>query len=221
MGGAMMGNRAFLGILLVLVGAVFILNNYIDIFSSLSAWWPMLIILIGVVQIAKRSAALLTSLTIIAAGAVFLAMNLGYIPGRLLFPIALILVGCWFIFNRVIGQHKYVDEDRLNHFILFSGLETRNITQNFTGGSIAAIFGGAEIDLRNATLSEQGAELELTAVFGGVEISVPQNWKVQITGVPLFGGWENRTRFTNEGGTNSPLFKIRCLALFGGAEVKN
>lgn len=216
-----MRGRALLGILLIAAGAAFILNHYFNIFSWFTAWWPVLIILIGVLQIIKHSASLLTSLTIIAAGFVFLAKNLGYIPGRLIFPIGLILAGCWFIFNRMIGYHKVVSEDRLNHFALFSGLETRNQTQNFSGGSITAVFGGAEMDLRDARLSERGAELELTAVFGGVEITVPQDWHVQVTGIPLFGEWENRTRYVRTGDAEGPLLEIHCIALFGGVEVKN
>jgi predicted membrane protein len=173
----------------------------------------------GIMQILVAS--LLTSLTIIAAGLVFLAKNLGYIPGSLIFPIALILAGCWFIFNSMIGYHKVVNQDKFNYFVLFSGLETRNQTQNFSGGSITALFGGAEIDLRGASLAQRGAELELTAVFGGVEVSVPQDWHVQVTGMPLFGGWENRSRYIRTGDTDGPLLRIHCIALFGGIEIKN
>mgnify|MGYP000867893863 FL=1 len=216
-----MSNRVLLGILLVLLGIAFILNDYFGIFSGFSAWWPILVILIGVIQIVRRSASLVTSLAIIAAGAVFLVRNLGLIPGEIVFPIILILAGCWFIFSRLTGNHKNTGEDRLNHFVMFTGLKTKNHARNFTGGSVAAVFGGADIDLRDAQLSEQGAELELTVVFGGIDVFIPEDWRMQVTGTPLFGGWEDKTHYVRKDGADGPVLKIHCLALFGGAEVKN
>jgi predicted membrane protein len=217
-----MGNRALFGVLLVLIGIAIILNSYFNIFTGFSSWWPLILILIGIVHLVKRSASLLTSLMVIAIGLVFLGGNIGWIPGRVVFPILLIIVGCWLIFSRIIGSQRNVSEDHINHFVLFSGLQTQNHTQNFTGGSVAAIFGGAEIDLRDAQLSEQGGTLELTAVFGGVDISVPKHWNVVVSGTPFFGGWENKTRYVSVNNTdNGPVLKVNCLTIFGGAEIKN
>ena len=44
----------------------------------------------------------------------------------------------------------------MNHITIFSGLKTNNLSQDFKGGSITAIFGGSDVDLRNAKLSDQG-----------------------------------------------------------------
>mgnify|MGYP000545247364 CR=1 FL=1 len=49
---------------------------------------------------------------------------------------------------------------------------------------------------------------------------VPSNWRVQVTGVPVFGGWSNKTNKV-EVDDNNPVLKINCLVLFGGMEVKN
>ena len=216
-----MGNRGFLGILLMVFGVSIILNHYYNIFAELSTWWPMLIILIGIIQIVKRSTSPLAGGIVIVIGALLQARMLDIIPAELLFPIILILFGCWFIFYRFKGKDNKVSEDRLDHFVMFSGLETRNYTQNFTGGSVTALFGGAELDLRDARLSEQGATLELTTIFGGAELSVPEDWKVVVTGTPLFGGWENKTRLKKQIGIEGPVLTVHCLTLFGGAEIKN
>ncbi len=142
------------------------------------------------------------------------------LPAEIIVPIILIIVGIIFIFTRFKGKSSIHHEEQLGHFVIFSGLETRNQAQSFKGGSVTAIFGGASIDLRDAVLSEEGAELELSAAFGGIELRVPEDWVVVATGLPLFGGWENKARFKTSDGTR-PVLKINCLALFGGVEIKN
>ena len=61
---------------------------------------------------------------------------------------------------------------------------------------MTAVFGGANIDLTDATISAEGALIEITTIFGGVELRVPDNVVVEIKGVPIFGGWEDKTRRT-------------------------
>mgnify|MGYP000862966084 CR=1 FL=1 len=216
-----MSNRSLFGFLLVLIGAAFILNSYFNIFEGFSSWWPLLIIVIGLIQLIKRSS-ILSGLTIMAVGFLFLGKNLEWIPSELVFPIALILVGCWFIFSRLVNKTRQEDTDRINYFTLFSGLETNNQSKDFKGGSITAVFGGSEVNLRDAQLSDQGVQLELTAVFGGVEIAVPKHWKVHITGTPIFGGWENKAVYRSENADGeAPILRVNCTTVFGGATIKN
>ena len=96
-----MRNRALFGLLLVLLGAAFLLNNIFNVFDGFGDWWPLLVILIGLVQIFKRSASIITGLIIMVFGFIFLASNLNWISKDMVFPVILILIGCWFIFSRI------------------------------------------------------------------------------------------------------------------------
>ena len=60
-----------------------------------------------------------------------------------------------------------------------------------------ALFGGVELDMRHAKISTEGCKIHATALFGGVEIIVPDDWNVIITGTPIFGGIENKSRRSN------------------------
>jgi len=216
-----MNNRFILGLLLVVIGALLILNNYFNIFGNFSFWWPALLILIGLMQLLKRSTSTLWAMLLIAVGLLFLGKNIGLIPGKLMFPIALILIGCCFIFSRL-GTVTHDNTDQVNYFTLFSSLQTNNQAQDFKGGSVAAVFGGSEVNFRQAQMSDQGAVLELTAVFGGIDIIVPNHWKVQVTGTPIFGGWENKTTYHAENeNDNEQILKVNCIAVFGGITIKN
>ncbi|NLA85514.1 MAG: hypothetical protein GX854_13620, partial [Clostridiales bacterium] len=82
-----MSNRILLGLLLILIGAAIILNSYFNVFDSLWSWWPLLIIFIGLGLIVKRAGSAANGLIITALGMVFLAKNLKWIPGNLVFPV--------------------------------------------------------------------------------------------------------------------------------------
>ena len=83
------------------------------------------------------------------------------------------------------------------------------------------MFGGAEVDLRDAAISDEGAALDLSAIFGGIELYVPQNTHVEVTGIPIFGGWENKMRRRANDDDTLTVLKVNCLAVFGGVEIKD
>ncbi len=41
-----------------------------------------------------------------------------------------------------------------------------------------------------------------------------------ITGIPIFGGWSNKTRNRNMN-NGGPTLKVNCIAAFGGLDVKH
>jgi hypothetical protein len=47
-------------------------------------------------------------------------------------------------------------------------------------GTAIAILGGADIDLTGATVDGQGARLNVRAYFGGVQVTVPPTWRVEV-----------------------------------------
>jgi hypothetical protein len=81
------------------------------------------------------------------------------------------------------------------------------------------VFGGAEIDLRDA-IPAPGANLDVFTAFGGLEIQVPQGWQVDIKGLPIFGGFDNVT-VKEQLGPDAPLLTINATVMFGGLEIKH
>ena len=72
--------------------------------------------------------------------------------------------------------------------------------------------------MRGTNISDGEAYVELTAMFGGINLLVPQDWKVEVTGIPIFGGWENKTILNTN--PDAPVLKVKCFVAFGGIEVK-
>jgi Domain of unknown function (DUF5668)/Cell wall-active antibiotics response 4TMS YvqF len=105
---------------------------------------------------------------------------------------------------------------------VFSGTRQKLETQDFLGGKVTAIFGGAEIDLRSVGTKREEVSIKAEAVFGGVEIWVPAHWQTIVRGTGVFGGFEDKTFPAAPGASaNAARLLITGSAVFGGVVVKN
>lgn len=82
-----------------------------------------------------------------------------------------------------------------------------------------AVFGGVELDLREARLPAGGMHVSAWAVFGGIQIAVPEGTRVEFSGFSLFGGRQA------DGGAEHPgdgayVVHVRAVAVFGGVDVR-
>ena len=214
--------RAFFGIMVVSVGLLLLLDNLdiLDAGDVIGDWWPVAIIAGGLLAFIANPRHWVMPLVLVGGGAFVLLRTTGAIGAvDVLLPAALIIVGLLVLFGRGLGTRSATTDDRVNTFNLFSGSEMVSNSTNFQGGRIGAIFGGAELDLSHATLSPD-AGLDVFTAFGGVEITVPQGWRVEINGFPLFGGFENKTA-KERLAEDAPRLHIDATVLFGGLEVKH
>jgi hypothetical protein len=213
--------RLFFGLLIVAVGTVLLLDNagVLDAGEIIGTWWPAILILAGILTFAANPRHWPVALIITAVGLAFLLSNLDIIDlGNFIIPAAIILVGLLVLFGRGLGARTEAG-DRVNSFNVFSGSEIASHSKQFQGGSISAVFGGAEVDLRD-TVPSPGAELDVFAAFGGVEVTVPQGWNVVTRGLPLFGGIENATA-KDPVSADAPTLAVNATVLFGGLEIKH
>ncbi|KUO63790.1 MAG: hypothetical protein APF84_09220 [Gracilibacter sp. BRH_c7a] len=223
-----MDARKIFGVIIILLGVMLLLNSTgiveVNIGYLISNFWPMILIIIGTFVLLTNPASKIGGIITLTIGIVFQLKNLGYFDifqYISLWPVLLILIGIWIVFGR--GQRWDTDSnDSFNALGLFSGSSVRSVSQQFQGGSATALFGGVEIDLREAQITpeQMEARVEVFAAFGGIEIIVPQGWNVIIKGIPLFGGWDNKTLSTGKD-QEAPILKLNCLVMFGGLEVKN
>ncbi|MBO5110792.1 MAG: hypothetical protein J6D21_08760 [Clostridia bacterium] len=87
--------------------------------------------------------------------------------------------------------------------------------QTFDGAELTAVFGGVKCDLRHAIIDKDCA-IKATAVFGGIDILVPDNVTIKIESTSIFGGVENKS---SAGGGTVTLY-VGGTCLFGGVTVK-
>ena len=105
---------------------------------------------------------------------------------------------------------------------VFSGVKRKVDSQDFKGGDVVAVFGGVNIDLRNAAIAGERAVIDLNLLFGGVDIRVPENWNVVMKGVAIFGAFEDKTTHPKaDPNVKIPELVITGAAMFAGVNAKN
>ena len=101
---------------------------------------------------------------------------------------------------------------------VLGGVNRGNNSRAFRGGDLTAVMGGCEIDLRQAAI-EGEAVIDVFAMWGGIEIRVPENWSVVGRVTPILGGYEDKTRPPRDAGTQRLI--VRGMVIMGGVEIKN
>jgi len=218
------------GLILVVIGTA-VLLDHMGIISVERLWrfWPVLLIAVGAVRFVKsRNRAF--GVLLMALGAIFLLGNLGYIRLTMadFWPIVFIAVGLALIWRRVeiprLSPPSRGGPNTLNATTMFGGVERRITTSNFTGGTVTATFGGVELDFRAADMEGEEAVLYLDAIFGGIEIIVPEHWMTIYEGQSIFGGYNDETRPPLQdvpGAAPRKRLVLRGQAIFGGITAKN
>jgi hypothetical protein len=83
---------------------------------------------------------------------------------------------------------------------------------------VKAVFGGVDLDLREAQLESHEVTIESKAVFGGVNIVVPPDVTVIIDGSGIFGGFAGDAEEVQPP-AGAPLVRVTGKAVFGGVAV--
>ncbi|MBA8793445.1 hypothetical protein FHX74_001050 [Friedmanniella endophytica] len=82
-----------------------------------------------------------------------------------------------------------------------------------------ALFGGIDLDLRDAVLESQTVEISGIWCFGGLDIKVPEGMEVRDQTVGIFGGSD--VSHVAPPTPGAPTLVIKGVALFGGVSVKS
>ncbi len=89
------------------------------------------------------------------------------------------------------------------------------VPKHFTG---FLFMGGAEIDLREARFEDREVNINIIAIMGGCEITVPEDANVRVTGVGIMGAFEHSD--PGGGSPDGPTITISGVAFMGGVDVR-
>ncbi|MCB2222977.1 MAG: cell wall-active antibiotics response protein [Actinobacteria bacterium] len=221
----MNAGRAFVGAVLVGIGALFLLDGAgaLDAGRALADWWPLGIVLLGAFQIASERRVGPVTGVLVVGGLLLLGGTTGLfgaVDWGIVWPILLITAGGALLLGW--GRHRMgsVDQAEVSGMAVLSSSRVATRSDRFRRAAVTAVLGGLTLDLTKATPVPEGASVSATAVFGGIDVVVPTGWVVTVRGLPLFGGWDDTTART-AAGPDAPHLEIQALVLFGGLEVKH
>jgi len=220
------------GALIVAAGVALLLDHMgVIAIGSLFRFWPMVLIFFGVGHLFTPSNRAWGGILIVV-GALFQLNTLGITHLRFadMWPLAIIAVGLmlmWGALKPPIVLKGSVDAaDVLEAVAIFGGTERRIKSQTFKGGRVISIFGGVELDFRDANIDGDEATLDIKCIFGGVEIRVPDTWNVHSRSIPVLGGYSDKTGPSSSApqdpsGPRRKTLIVTGTVIFGGVEIAN
>lgn len=241
------GSFAF-GLVAVALGILLLLGNFgfLDT-GDVFRWIPSLFILLGVWMMVKnRFRQLGGPILIIVVAALVQIMVLGADIGRY-WPVILIGIGAAILVKSfrsrggrrggaspdayvdspnsvsVFGSERKVaptDQDSINLVSVMGSAAQRITSPEFRGGRVTAVMGEANIDLRESSVQEKPAILELTVVMGEIKLRVPSEWNVRVDDDTIMGELkdERTQRGAGEGHTD---LVIKGSVVMGALKIED
>lgn len=225
-----MKNRSGLiwGLALIAIGIIWAGNALglfnIDLFFD--GWWTLFIIipclwgLIAEQEKAGNLIGLIIGVLLLLAAQSIISFSLIW---RIAAPAILVIIGFSLIFKNLFGSKFNEKVKKLNKNLgkddditaVFSGQKLNFRKEEFRGKNLNAIFGGIEIDLRDAKIASD-VVINASAIFGGIDIFVPEGVNIKIKSNSIFGGVSDKHK-EQEG---KYTIYISATGIFGGVEVK-
>ncbi len=135
------------------------------------------------------------------------------------FLLNVLLVAAAQVAKRMLPAYGDESSDVFAAVAAMDGAEFVNRSDSFRAGSGTAVMGGMTVDLTEAKISTS-ATLELTAVAGGIDVTVPASWRVEMASTVFAGGTENLTD-PDAATDEAPLLLVDARAYFGGIAIRS
>jgi len=220
--------QALFGLMVIVVGVLFTLDN-LEIINAREylRFWPAGLVAIGLLKLyhaARGGQGWMGGLFFVSIGVWWLIEGIVYIriDGRQILPLFLVFLGGYMVWRGFGGQRPGPLSDGHSNFsalAIMGGVMRRSNSQTFRGADLTAVMGGCEIDLRSASIAPgTDAVIDVFALWGGIDIKVPEDWSVSTRVIPIMGGIEDKT---HQPPTPDKRLVIRGMLVMGGCSVKN
>lgn len=212
-----------LGLVLILGGVLYGLKLF-DIVSfniSLDGWWTLFIIIPcinGLITDREKIGSFL-GLTI---GILLLLAARDVFSYRVVFeltiPIVIVALGIKLILHSLKDTKKEDQDSEHSTNAIFSGAEVEYNKKIHTETKISAVFGEAKCNMKTAEISN-GSCIETVCAFGGIELTIPENVRIENRLFCLFGGINDK-RDKDRLTAGDVTVIIEGVCIFGGIEIK-
>jgi predicted membrane protein len=213
-----MRQRTTLGLVLIAIGLFFALANAGVLHTDgLGRWWPLLLIGIGFVKVRqpRESGQRATGVAFLLLGGLFQLTAVLTVTSFWTLP--MIGFGAFLLWQAVEAPRREAaaasPSPYVGEMVLIGGVKRMQHPSDFRGGSLTAVMGGIELDLRKTVLIGGTAYVDVVAFWGGVVLKVPPEWTVDARVVPIMGAFENKVEPLPAGGGPSLTMRDRGLVV--------
>lgn len=221
------------GIAIIALGLIFGGNALglfnLDIFFD--GWWTLFIIIPSVVSLITDQDKIM-SLGFIAVGVILLLAAqdvFSYdVAWKVILAVFLVAVGLSIIVKSLFHNKndqevaKKIEEAKKDgksmdsQMAVFSGTDRVYKDEVFSGANLTAIFGGINLDLKDAKFTSDTV-IKAFTLFGGIDIRVPDDIIVKLKSGFIFGGFSDDRKNPSEKGKHT--IYIDAAGAFGGVTI--
>ena len=211
------------GFVLIILGLIIGLNSFgitnINLFFD--GWWTLFIIVpsfIGLFNEKEKTGNIIG----LFIGLFLLLSVQGIVDfeiiAKLIVPFVLIMIGLSMIFKNKSKKEKVPDVENEKEYAATFSIQDLNFEkEEFNGADMDAIFGGIKCNLEDSKIKDK-AVINATSIFGGINLSVPDNIKLIVENKSIFGGISNK--HINKEDAKKTLY-INAVCLFGGIDIND
>ena len=220
------------GMAIIALGVIFGGNALglfnIDIFFK--GWWTLFIIIPSLIALITEKGKL-GNLFFLAGGIVLLLAAQEVfsfeVAWKVILALFLVMIGVSIIVKNVFHNKndkevakkakELRNDDKMDsQMAIFSGNDRVYANEEFSGSNMMAVFGGVDLDLRNAFFRKDTL-IRAFCLFGGITIKVPKDVRIKVKSGFIFGG------VTDERKNNSEKIEytiyIDAMGGFGGVSI--
>ncbi len=222
------------GIAIIALGVVFG-GNALGLFNFdvfFDGWWALFIIIPSFISLITEKDKL-ASLSFLAVGVILLLAAQKVfsfdVAWKVILAVVLVTIGLSIIMKTMFHgkndkevEKKVKDlgdgKDMDSQMAVFSGSDRIYKDEVFSGSNLVAVFGGVDLDLRDAKF-EKDTVIKAFALFGGIDIFVPNDVKVKLRSGFVFGGFSDDRKNATEKGKYTVY--VDASGGFGGVSIKD
>jgi predicted membrane protein len=198
-------------IILMLLGSLFFIRDFVPAIPVRPIIWPVIIIGIGVIYMMNPD----------QGRHGFFRLNAGIRQGDTWKKYS----SEWKSGDQVPNQAEeaYTNistEDYIDSITILGGVKKNIVSKNFKGGKASSFLGGTEINLSQADLNGT-IVLELNQFMGGAKLIVPPNWEIRTELVSIFGGVEDKRPVNHIVSDPNKVMILKGTSIFGGIDIRS
>lgn len=210
--------RIWVGLVLLILGVFGILDaaGVVGFGDSVGLWWPVAVIGLGLAASWSQRRISPGPVVLVFIGVALLAGQLQWTGKDLFWPAVLVVAGLAVL----AGLRRRGRPSSGDSLVVLGGAKAVDRSEHFKHADVAAVFGGSTLDLRQARIDDE-ATVDAFALCGGVDVLVPHDWRVELGGLPILGGCEDKTTGDGALPSDAPVLRVNATAVLGGVKVAN
>lgn len=214
------GVKLVIGLFFTILGLLLTLDS-LDVTESWPylRFWPAAVIAVGLLKMTD-SGSRVVGIIVTIAGTWLLAYNARWIRFTIfdMWPLVFIGVGAFVVMHALGLRPRGTSSETGSSVVAILSTRTMAISPNEAASrSVFAFMAGCVVDLPAPVAGKPPVIIDVTAIWAGIGIRVPDGWDVVGEVTPVMGGFEVTARSTV---TPSQQLVIRGAAVMAGIEVK-